>query len=614
MAEPMDPQELTKVQAQDTYNASAAAIDELLDDFPNPTWNSTRLDTWLIDVVSHWLTCEDNWSCARVVSKEWYKLEYRLLERVPELPMDLVTFACTEFNELVEQAVQVKCSKAMVLPSQSHQDATTTGSWAVTPTPVPLPPKPTMPLPLMEKTPVPHEQQSTVPVTPQRAASHLAANSVANPSSSNVQASDSTCVNIPKPSMPRRTGLLLCTINWLSNSRLGHRSMLRDLRHQLELLLELWSLTVATVRSNIIQGPNPSLLREGSVPVPSSSCKPLFLPGTDDEEDRVDKDLAETGHVNEEVAGSDDEDDRIAVEVDDGKGVASDEDSSPIPTKARRLQKPKTEFVFDDVTGDFDPYPTIFLPRRSTFKTHNATLRHSSHPQKKDSKEDAGPSTQKEVQGKDKDSSTCKRPRNDSEGAPVVEKPVAKRFKSKETNVDVDEVVRAMPAIRKRRPGPSKPPPVTLGTSGGGFGEKIPSSAKEIKNGIKSIGVLKVEKDFSNFVQVDGRYWNKDVAPFVGERQPCEVNGEAALNPLTHYHPKGYGSLNTFESALNPIEVNNAAIAVITQQFLAALNVQVHSESIHVQMSRLHEDHGKDDVPDDVAEGVAGPSKKRKHK
>ncbi len=46
-------------------------------------------------------------------------------------------------------------------------------------------------------------------------------------------------------------------------------------------------------------------------------------------------------------------------------------------------------------------------------------------------------------------------------------------------------------------------------------------------------------------------------------------------------------SINTFESALNAIDVNNAAILSITQQYLLGLNIQAHSESIRVQMSRL---------------------------
>ena len=60
MAEPTDPQEFAVVKAQDAYNAAAAAIDDLLDNFPHSTWNSTRMDTWLIDVANHWTTCEQS--------------------------------------------------------------------------------------------------------------------------------------------------------------------------------------------------------------------------------------------------------------------------------------------------------------------------------------------------------------------------------------------------------------------------------------------------------------------------------------------------------------------------------------------------------------------------
>ncbi len=76
----------------------------------------------------------------------------------------------------------------------------------------------------------------------------------------------------------------------------------------------------------------------------------------------------------------------------------------------------------------------------------------------------------------------------------------------------------ATKAVCKCGPGPSKPPPITLGVSGGGFGEKVPSSAKVVKNGVKSIGILVVDKDFGNFMEVDKSYWSKEVAPFVGEQ------------------------------------------------------------------------------------------------
>lgn len=76
----------------------------------------------------------------------------------------------------------------------------------------------------------------------------------------------------------------------------------------------------------------------------------------------------ETRRVDKEVAGTDSEDGNVAtgtaLDVDDDEGATSDEDSSPIPTLARRLQKPRIEFVFDGVTGDLlESHPTIFLSR-----------------------------------------------------------------------------------------------------------------------------------------------------------------------------------------------------------------------------------------------------------
>ncbi len=114
MAEPTDPQELAIVQAQDMYNAAAVAIEDLPEDFPNPTWDSPRMDTWLIDAVSHLTTCEKYWSSVGVTSKAWYKLEYSLIMRVPDLSMDLVAFAHMEFNELVKRAVCLLASTSFI--------------------------------------------------------------------------------------------------------------------------------------------------------------------------------------------------------------------------------------------------------------------------------------------------------------------------------------------------------------------------------------------------------------------------------------------------------------------------------------------------------------------
>ncbi|SJL16879.1 uncharacterized protein ARMOST_20409 [Armillaria ostoyae] len=425
---------------------------------------------------------------------------------------------------------------------------------------------------------------------------------------------------------------------------------------------------------SVIPGPDPSLQDEGTCPHRPSKRTPLFFPGTDEEEERVQEDLVQ----GEQVPGTDGEDGNfqdpvddaptpprdVPMDVDKNEGQQSDDGSSPPPTQSRRKTH-RISFVFNDVTGDFEePHPTIFLPRRPAPQEQNP--RRSSRPHTSPVDQDSAyfnaaqrsksglKKKKKDAKGKEKATggATSRKRTRDDEGAQTVEKPAAKKLKMKDTAVDDDEVVRATSVIRKRGPPPSKPPPVTLGISGGGFGEKVPPSAKQIKNGIESIGVLKVDKDFGRFVEVDGHYWNKDVAPFVGERytepcdscrrrgshcrkllthtvicvrchyakQPCKVDGEASLNPVSHYRPKGYDAINTFESALNAIEINNAAISSIAQQFLAGLNVSAHTESIRVQMSRLREclnpvekvveEEGDSEV-EEVAEGVAGPSKKK---
>ncbi|KAK0238234.1 hypothetical protein EDD85DRAFT_952416 [Armillaria nabsnona] len=216
----------------------------------------------------------------------------------------------------------------------------------------------------------------------------------------------------------------------------------------------------------------------------------------------------------------------------------------------------------------------------------------------------------------------------------VKDKPAAKKPKLKETSViDEDKPAVATKVVHKHGPGPSKLLPVTLGISGEGFGEKVPSSAK----------------DFGAFVEVDKSYWSKAIAPFVGEwyttacdhcrhlgMQCCKllmhtvkcVNGVAALNPVEHYRPKGYDAVNSFESALNAIEANSTTISLVTQQYLAGLSVLAHTNSICAQTFNLRrcltpveeeeEDNDgegeKYEAPSDVAEGESGPSRQQKHR
>ncbi|SJL06230.1 uncharacterized protein ARMOST_09566 [Armillaria ostoyae] len=434
-------------------------------------------------------------------------------------------------------------------------------------------------------------------------------------------------------------------------------------------VLSLLRVVDAATHPVLLPGPDPTL-REGSVPSPLPARKPLFYPGTDDEEEQSRGVMANEECIEESV----DEDGAFQGQEGDAPtpplGYSmdvvqepipqSDEAPSPPPTKSRR-QHHRISFVFNDVTGDFeDPHPTIFLPRPRARSPQDQAPRRSTRPHvspvdqdaayfkatqeskpsrvKKDKKHRAESSNKKDAKGKEKELASLKRTRNDDDGA-QADKPAPKKLKMKDTAADDGEVVRPTPAIRTCGPAPSKPLPVTLGISGGGFGERVPPSAKQLKNGIKGIGVLKVDKDFGKFVEVDGRYWNKDVAPFVGERytepcdslicvhchyakQPCKVDGEVALNPVSHYRPQGYKDINAFENSLNTIDQNNAAIASLAQQFLAGLNVLSHTESIRVQSSRLRECldpvetvvEDEDSEVEEVAEGVAGPSKKKKLK
>ncbi|PBK87480.1 hypothetical protein ARMGADRAFT_1085503 [Armillaria gallica] len=707
MAEPTDPAELAKVQAQDAYNAAAAALDDLLDNFPNTTWDSTKMDSWLIDVVSHWSTCEDNWSSAGVVSKEWYKLEYSLLAQVPDLLMDKVKFARREFNELVERALDynldvvplpvchapAKRSKTTASPSQSCQGAATTGSRMVTPTPskttTPVPPSTEaqviesstakcVPPPQNVRSSVPRidflaaSPKAPVPSTPNSGMSK--GQFTQPPANKTTRVQQQTTQRKVKP-----TPITAVTANVAfppdptlplhqkpgTSFRFGPPAHTTGSETSLKSSSSHLLMVNAATRPLVNPGPNPA--DKGSVAPFPRVYGPLFFPGTDDEEEQVQGDLVEDSRIEDEIAGTDGEDGDVQSQAEED-AQSSDDATSPSPTNmARRLRhEPKISFVFNDTTGDFvESYLTIFLSRPvappSQSQDLQRSVRSNTSPVNcntaylktaQSSQSDVTKKKKKDVKGKGQATETKaprKRARTEDDTTQVKDKLASKKPKLKEIVViDGDEPAVATKAIHRRGPGLSRLPPVTLGISGGGFGEKVPSSAKVVSNGVQSIGVLMVDNDFGDFVEVNKSYWSKEVAPFVGEHYttPCDhcrrlgtqcrkllthsikcVNSIPALNPIEYYRPKGYDAVNTFEATINAIEVNNAAVTAITHQYLASLNIFTHTDSIRAQASRLrgclypvadeadeedNEDDGEADAPDDVAEGVAGPSTKKK--
>ncbi|KAK0184129.1 hypothetical protein F5146DRAFT_1145771 [Armillaria mellea] len=326
--------------------------------------------------------------------------------------------------------------------------------------------------------------------------------------------------------------------------------------------------------------------------------------------------------------------------------------TSPLLAKAPSRSKPhllttKTAFIFDADTGELmlTPLSSFLDPQLPNLKT---ALLDVTQPKK----------DQKASKSKFQDSEVAaprKHGREDDEGAAKTGKHSSKKPRLQLVEeISDDEPVVATKVVRKRGPGLSKLPPISLGVSGGGSGEHVPKVFQPVNDGIKSIGVLVVEEDLGDFIKVDGRLWNKQVAPFVGERystpcdqckshrmqcrkllghmvicvrchyakQPCTVDGVPALSPVDQYRPQGSHDINAFASALNTLEQNNQAITSLTQQYMTGLNILAHVESSQVQVSRLRtclpsdEDSvdnsdGADNEDDEVAKGKAGPSKKK---
>ncbi|PBK93332.1 hypothetical protein ARMGADRAFT_1079675 [Armillaria gallica] len=303
MAEPTNPAELAVVAAQDRYNAAAAMIDNLLDNFPNLTWDSMSIDTWITDILN-------------------YNLD------VVPLPV------CCAL---------AKHSKATASPSQSHQDAATTGSRVVMPAPLPLSSKTTTPIPLametwaiepsMAKHMLPLQNvRSSVPCLNLLAASPNAPSSntlvpaksmpsnqlqtLSKPSTSTsgsskrqvtqppsdpttgvwlqmtqrkvkpmpITAGSADVAFSPNPTLPlhQQPGTLF-NFGWPPQATWLEASLKSSLLHLL---------TVdAATHPSVIPGPDPA--HKGSVDLLLGVCEPLFFPSTDDEEEQVWKDLVE---------------------------------------------------------------------------------------------------------------------------------------------------------------------------------------------------------------------------------------------------------------------------------------------------------------------------------
>ncbi len=78
-------------------------------------------------------------------------------------------------------------------------------------------------------------------------------------------------------------------------------------------------------------------------------------------------------------------------------------------------------------------------------------------------------------------------------------------------------------------------------------------------------------------------------------------------------------TLNAFEGALDTLVQHADSIEDIIVNYMASLNALTQLNGLQVQARHLRkcanfDEDDDDETPEEVAEGVVGPSKKRKHK
>ncbi len=136
---------------------------------------------------------------------------------------------------------------------------------------------------------------------------------------------------------------------------------------------------LASSRPNVIpQEAGPSVQDQGAVLSSlSNQDMPLFYPGKDDEVERGRQNqrpgatlVGLEGGIAEPIFDEDNAPTLLAR-------ITSVRDAHPPPYVR---QEPEISFVFDDITGDWEPYPTIFLPRPQRSAPTEQELRRSSRP------------------------------------------------------------------------------------------------------------------------------------------------------------------------------------------------------------------------------------------
>ncbi|KAK0476582.1 hypothetical protein EDD18DRAFT_1366144 [Armillaria luteobubalina] len=662
---PSKPTAFQQSLARGKFYAGLDSLSSLQEAPPQPHWTSARVDKWVREAKKLWAHCSAQVEIAKISAKEFRGVEFEFLQLLVDFPDERIEGATVEYNDLIARARQYKI-RVFPLPipetpvvettptpqaplHTASIDTTVTPSAGVTPTPTAIPPK----VPLTDRS-----ASSQAPV-PQKAPSDASAAGPPRPKLTlhgpRPAVTTQDLLFRLDPTSPLHSTASIAGAISTSNPLMGAR------RPQGATLINPTVPPARTISPPPPRVSTPTLdlgpLQAGSVASYSRRRTPLFFPGTDDEEESPTPEAKNKGKGKEIIPGTDDDEDDFsgqfesfeAMDVDDD----DDDDESPPPTKiAWRFRSP----IPATVSGPSPITVSEVRPRRSI---------HEADPNSVLFKLLGAPPVAKPKKGSQRKPKFNNPPpaSNDSAAEGTVKasrssKKTTKASKGKAVGeVSKGEVV-ATKAIRPRGPSRLRAPPATIGIQIGGFGEEVPADYKAVKNGLKSIGVLVVSKDFGDFVEVDKALWNKKVAPFVGEQYvkqcdqcyrkktqcrkfltnsvicvrchyaklPCLVNGTKALNPLAHYRPKSYETINAFDSSMDTLSQHASALEDIVVNYMAGLDAMSQLQGLRSQIGHLREclgsdtrveeviEEGDDESSnvDNVAEGEPGPSRKRK--
>ncbi|KAK0492547.1 hypothetical protein EDD18DRAFT_1357814 [Armillaria luteobubalina] len=629
--EPKGPTALQRSLARGKYYAGLESLSQLQEAPPQSHWTSARVDQWIREAKKLWSRCGAQVVIAKISAKEFRGVEFEFLQLLVDFPDERIGGAFLEYNELITRARQYNI-KVFPLPVPAD----------LVPEPIPASrPASQAPVVSTAELSVIGTQENTTsasrtskssaplanapPVVKSGASQGTAPSKASSDTSSTGPQRPKLTLHGPRPPIAAQDPVF--TLDPTSPLHPAATNVVT-----LPPSSNPFTDPFATRRPNPLLGvrrpqgqaainppppptrpdsrpqpraplapilPDPDPINEGSVTSSSRRRTPLFFPGTDDEDDLPTPVADKKGKGKEIIQGTDEDEEDFQGSTSPFVAMDVDEDdvgSPPLTNVARRYRSPILPGANPIPVSELLGAPTITRPKKGSQrkpKFDNPPLAPN---------DSAAEGTVKASRASEK---------------------ALKASKDKEVGeVSKGEVV-ATKAIRPRGPSRIKPPLASMGIQSGGFGEDVPTDLRPIKNGLKSIGGTRGGTFRWRTVREALRSMlsQEDAVPKV-----LDELGTVSLNPLHHYRPKEYQSINAFESAMTTLTQHANNLEDVVVNYMAGIDAMTQLQGLRTQIGHLRECLGADtrveDVVeedddevfqvDDVAEGEPGPSRKRK--